>query len=366
MSERRGGPDRRRVIGMGIGVAGGLAAPAIARAEDTRVWRMTTAWSKNEPGAGANAVRLAEMISTLSGGRLKVQVFAAGELVAPGDVFDAVAAGTVEMGHATSNAWQGRDQAFHFFAGVPFGLTGHEHAGWLRFGGGQELWERAYEPFGVVPRFAGSFGPQGAGWFRKEISTPFDLKELRMGIGGLGAAIMHRLGVETISLPRDELIASFRAGRIDAIEWISPWNDSGSVMSEYSKLYYMPGFQGIGAAIEMIVNGAAHEALPDDLKAVLRHAAMASAMETYADYTYNNISIARPLAEDGVEIRAFPDAVVRTLARESEGMLKEIGASSPMASDVYRSFLAFRAKAAEYAKTGDLAALQMRQTALES
>jgi TRAP-type mannitol/chloroaromatic compound transport system substrate-binding protein len=366
MSNRRGGHDRRRVIGMGIGVAGGLAAPAIARADGKLAWRMATAWPRNEPGAGANAERLAEMIGILSGGRLIVELFAAGELVAPGDLFDAVAAGTIEMGHATSSAWQGRDRAFHFFAGVPFGLTGHEHAGWLRFGGGQELWERAYAPFGVVPRFAGSFGPQGAGWFRKEISTPFDLKDLRMGINGLGAEIMHRLGVTTISLPREELVASFRAGTIDAIEWISPWIDSGSVMSEYAKLYYMPGFQGIGATIELIVNGAAHEALPDDLKAVVRHAAMASAMETYADYTYNNISIARPLAEDGVEIRAFPEAIVRTLARESELLLKEIGASSPMASDVYASFLAFRAKAAEYAKTGDLAALKMRQTALET
>jgi hypothetical protein len=37
-----------------------------------------------------------------------------------------------------------------------------------------------------------------------------------------------------------------------------------------------------------------------------------------------------------------------------------------MATEVYRSFVAFRAKAAEYAKIGDLAALQMRQTALET
>jgi TRAP-type mannitol/chloroaromatic compound transport system substrate-binding protein len=351
---------------VGIGVAGGLAAPSIVRADDKRSWRMATTRSKDEPGAGTNAGRLAEMIGTLSGGRLTIQVFAAREIVAPGDLFDAVAAGTVELGHATSSAWQGRDQAFHFFSGVPFGLTGHEHAGWLRFGGGQQLWERAYQPFGVVPRFAGSFGPQGAGWFRKEIATPFDLKELRMGIGGLGAEIMHRLGVDTVSLPREELIAAFRRGDIEAIEWINPWNDLGAGMSEYAKLYYMPGFQGIGAAIELIANGAAHDALPDDLKAVIRHAAMASAMETYADYTYNNIAVTRPLAESGVELRRLPDAIIRTLARESEALLKEIAASSPMATEVYRSFVAFRAKAAEYAKIGDLAALQMRQTALET
>jgi len=366
MVKSREGPDRRRVMGMGVGVAGVLAAPAIVRADDRRVWRMATAWSRDEPGAGKNAGRLAEMIGTLSGGRLTVQVFAAGELVAPADLFDAVAAGTVELGHASSNAWQGRDQAFHFFAGVPFGLTAHEHAGWLRFGGGEQLWERAYQPFGVIPRFAGSFGPQGAGWFRKEISTPFDLKELSMGIGGLGAEIMHRLGVATVSLPREELIAAFRSGEIDAIEWISPWNDPDAGMADYAKLYYMPGFQGIGAAIELIINGAAHESLPDDLKAIVRHAAMASAMETYADYTYNNIAVTRPLAESGVQLRTLPDAIVRTLARESEALLKEIAASSPTATEVYLSFVAFRAKAAEYAKTGDLAALQMRQTALES
>ena len=366
MTRGREGPHRRRVLGMSLGLAGGLAAPAIARATDKLTWRMATAWPKGEAVAGENAVRLADMIGTLSGGRLTIQVFAAGELVAPAEMFDAVAAGTVELGHATSSAWQGRDQAFHFFTGVPFGLTGHEHAGWLRFGGGQQLWARAYEPFGVVPLFAGSFGPQGAGWFRKEIATPFDLKGLRMGIGGLGAEIMHRLGVTTVSLPRDQMLESFRTGTIDALEWINPWNDYGAGLSAYAKLYYMPGFQGIGAAIELMINRAAHDALPDDLKAVIRHAAMASAMETYAEYTYNNIAIARPLLETGVALRTLPDPIVRTLARESEALLKEIAASSPMATEVYRSFVTFRAKATAYAKTGDLAVLQMRQIALET
>lgn len=366
MTTKREGPDRRRILGIGLGIAGGLAAPAVVRADDKLVWRMATAWPKGERGAGANADRLAEMIGTLSGGRLTVQVFSAGELVAPADLFDAVAAGTVELGHATSTAWPGRDRAFHFFTGVPFGLTGHEHAGWLRFGGGQQLWEHAYEPFGVLPLFAGSFGPQGAGWFRKEISTPFDLKDLRMGIEGLGAEIMHRLGVATVSLPRDKLLESFRAGAIDALEWVNPWNEERAGLASYAKLYYMPGFQGIGGAIELMMNRAAHEALPGDLKSVLRHAAMASAMETYADYTYNNISIARPLAEKGVALRTLPDPIVRTLARESEALLKEISASSPTAAEVYLSFVAFRAKATAYAKTGDLAALQMRQIALES
>ena len=60
---------------------------------------MVTSWPRNLPGPGMNAQRLADRIGQLSGGRLTVQLFAAGELVPALQVLDAVYAGTAEMGH---------------------------------------------------------------------------------------------------------------------------------------------------------------------------------------------------------------------------------------------------------------------------
>ncbi|MEZ5840720.1 MAG: hypothetical protein R3D02_09950 [Hyphomicrobiales bacterium] len=77
----KSGPSRRNVLGgaiAGIGAAT-LAAPAIA--SGAIEWRMVTSWPKNLPGPGVSAERLAARLETLSGGRLKVRVFAAGELV---------------------------------------------------------------------------------------------------------------------------------------------------------------------------------------------------------------------------------------------------------------------------------------------
>src|SRR3546814_17213927 len=64
-----------------------LAAPAIA--QDIRQWKMVTAWPKNLPGPGVAAQLLADRLTALSGGRIEVKLYAAGQLVPGQGVFDA-------------------------------------------------------------------------------------------------------------------------------------------------------------------------------------------------------------------------------------------------------------------------------------
>ncbi len=98
MKKNRAGVDRRRLLGFGGAVAAGLAAPSIARGQTPIVWKMATAWPKDGRGGGANARRLADWITSLSGGRLKVEVFAAGDILnfgcnfTPAGSFDLVSA----------------------------------------------------------------------------------------------------------------------------------------------------------------------------------------------------------------------------------------------------------------------------------
>src|SRR5829696_6253880 len=96
------------------GIAGALAAPAIARAQTTLSWKMTSAYAKGAPfymdGPGS-ATDLAKRIETMSNGRMKIQVFGAGELIPAFEGFDAVRAGTVEMNHANSYFWTGKTAA---------------------------------------------------------------------------------------------------------------------------------------------------------------------------------------------------------------------------------------------------------------
>ncbi|WP_419903945.1 TRAP transporter substrate-binding protein [Kiloniella sp.] len=356
---------RQALSALTLGAGASLAAPSLARAQDKIVWKMAMSWPRNAPGVGVNAQRLAEMITTMSGGRLTIELYAGGELVPPFEVFDAVSSGVAQMGHATPYYWQGKDKAFHFFTGVPFGLTVAEYTGWLYFGGGQELWQRAYEPFGVLPFYAGSSGPQAGGWFRKEINSLSDLQGIKMRIAGLGGEAMRKLGVNVVLLPPGEIFSAMQSGTVDAAEWVGPWNDIAFGLYKVANYYYMPAFHEIGPALEATVNKEAFEALPGDLQEIVKRAVMASANESYADFTYGNVkSFAPLLAKEGVQLKTFPEDVMQALYTASEESLVEISETSPLAKEIYDSFTDYRKESNHYAKASELAALKMRASSM--
>jgi TRAP-type mannitol/chloroaromatic compound transport system substrate-binding protein len=93
---------RQFVAGAGIGAAAAASAfPRPAIAQGTRELKMVTIWPKTLPGLQSGAERVAATISALSGGRLNVKVFAAGQLVGAFESFDAVSSGLADIYHAS-------------------------------------------------------------------------------------------------------------------------------------------------------------------------------------------------------------------------------------------------------------------------
>src|ERR1700758_5266473 len=154
---------RRKLVHAGALGLSAIATPAIAQSGKLR-WRMVTSWPKRLPGPGMSAERVAERIGALSGGRIQVTVYAAGELVAALEVLDAVGSGTAELAHTAAFYWQGKQSAAAFFTTVPFGLTPGEHVAWVEAGGGQALWDELYAPFGGKPFMGGNTGVCMGGW----------------------------------------------------------------------------------------------------------------------------------------------------------------------------------------------------------
>jgi len=223
-------------------------------AKSTIKWKMVTTWPKNFPGLGTGANKLAQLITQMSAGRLKVKVYGATELVPAFEVFDAVSRGTAQMGHGASYYWKGKTQAAQFFAAVPFGLNAQEMNGWLYHGGGMELWQELYEPFGLIPAAAGNTGVQMAGWFNKQINSAADLKGLKMRIPGLGGEVLRRAGGTPVSLPGGEIFTSLKTGAIDATEWVGPYNDLAFGLHKAAKYYYYPGWHEPGTTLEALIN----------------------------------------------------------------------------------------------------------------
>ncbi len=246
--------NRRTLTRAGaLGLAGALAAPAVARAQAKR-WRMVTSWPKRLPGPGMSAERVAERIAALSGGRLQITVHAAGEVVPAFEVLDAVGSGVAEMGHTAAFYWQGKQPATNFFTTVPFGLTPAEHVAWIDAGGGQALWDELYAPFGVKPFMGGNTGVCMGGWFRRELAGADDLKGLKIRSLGLGGEIYRRLGAIPQTTSPGEMLTSLQSGLIDGAEFVGPGTDIALGLYRVANFYYAPGFNKPNGTGECIVS----------------------------------------------------------------------------------------------------------------
>jgi len=332
-----------------------------AHAKTKIKWKMVTTWPKNFPGLGTGANKLAKLITDMSGGRLKVKVYGAKELVPAFEVFDAVSRGTAQMGHGASYYWKGKSEAAQFFAAVPFGLNAQEMNAWLYHGGGMELWQETYKPFGIVPAAAGNTGVQMAGWFNREIKTTADLQGLKMRIPGLGGEVLKRAGGTPVSLPGGEIFTSLKTGAIDATEWVGPYNDLAFGLHKAAKYYYYPGWHEPGTTLEALINEKAFAALPNDLQLIVKTACESVNQDMLTEYTARNQTALDTLVnKHKVDLRKLPDDVLNKLHALSVDVVADVAAKDPMSNKVYQSFAKFSKQVKNWTDISERAYLNVR------
>ncbi|ADZ69803.1 Twin-arginine translocation pathway signal [Polymorphum gilvum SL003B-26A1] len=320
--------DRRSFIrtsaALGAGAAtAALAAPAIA--QDKITWRMVTTWPKNFPGLGVGAQRLADRITAASGGRLTIQVYSAGELVPPLQSLDAVIGGSAEMSHGAAYYWQNKSAALSFFTGVPYGMTSRELAAWVRYMGGQEIWDEIYDQFGVQGFLSGDTGTQAGGWFRNELTGLDSVKGIRFRTPGLGGRVWEKLGATVTNMAAGEIFQALQSGALDAAEFVGPYNDLALGFYQVAKNYYFPSFVEPGLATELVVDKAKYQALPADLQALVRDVCQAEYDQVASDFYANDPRALQTLVNDhGVNVREFPEEILEAGAKAAMEIMAEL------------------------------------------
>jgi len=328
-------------------------------------WKLVTTWPKGLPGLGAAPENFARRVNEASGGRLRIKVFGAGEIVPAFEVFDAVSRGVAEAGHGASYYWKGKIPASVFYTAVPFGMTAQEANGWLHYGGGLELWRELYAPFGVVPFAGGSTGVQMAGWFNIRLNSRADLDGLKMRIPGLAGEVFDAAGGSAVRIAGGEVYTSMQTGVIDAVEWVGPYNDRTLGLMEVGDYYYYPGWHEPGAMLETIVNAEALAALPDDLQAIVRVAARATNTDMLDDFTANNSeSLQILLNEFETEVLPLPDDVMDALYENSQVAIQALVEADPMAKKIAASYFEFADKVRTYHEISERAYLNGRNRLL--
>ena len=246
-----------------------LAGPATA-AEPVVKWKVQTPWPKalyQHKGAEI----WAQDIEKISGGRMKIDLFATDEIVPAFEVFNAVQRGTLDAGHTWAGYVIGKYPAATLFAATPafFDLLGYFT--WMQAGGGKELWQETYgSALKVFP--AGMLWAEGGGWANKKIQSLKDFKGLKYRTVLIWGQILSEAGASVVTLPAGEIVPSLQRGTLDAAEFSTPVTDLPLGFHEVAKYWYFPGLHQIAGFVELLVNNKKWDALPADLKEVVKAA----------------------------------------------------------------------------------------------
>lgn len=342
--------ERRRFIVKAGGalVAAGAAAVVDAPnviAQPRIQWRMPTSWTPALDILLGGAKRFADAVEQMSGGRMKIQVYAAGELIPAFGVWDAISQGTIECYNSASYYWAGKEPATQWFTTVPFGLNGQGTSAWLHFGGGLKLWEETYAPFNMIPRPSGSTGVQMGGWFRKKINSVADYKGLKMRIPGLGGKVVAKAGGTVVLTPGGEIYTALERGVIDASEWVGPYDDMKLGLHQTARYYYYPGWHEPGTTGEFVFGRKAFESLPADLKHVVEAATVYAGQLMFFEYEAKNgasLTELRTKFKGRVEILQFPTELLKALKKLAVEVNEEEAARSAIAKKVRESYSKFQ------------------------
>ncbi len=344
---------------LAVGATSSFPAPAIA--QGIRQLKMVTDWPEGTPGLHSSAVRFAQTIGAATGGRIKIEVFPAGALVRAFETFDAVGAGVADMYHSFEGYFEKKSPAFHFFSAVPFGFTANELLAWVRYGGGQELWDALSGQFNVKPLLGCSTGCQMGGWFTREVNSPGDYKGLRYRMAGPGAEVLRRLGAVVVTLPGGEIMPALKSGAIDASEWIGPWLDMALGLHKAVGYYYYPGFHEPGSGFSVGINKSVWESFDASDRRLVETVAASEYARSLAEFNANNALSLRKLRDEAaVKILKFDDPLLKAFLAISKDVVAEIGSGDELSKKIYTSYQRFRASIMDWGDISERAYLNSR------
>ena len=268
-------------VAAGAATVGTVAMPQVSRAQ-TVTWKYQSTWPTKDIFHDF-AVDYAKKVNDMSGGRLKLDVLAAGAVVPAFQMSDAVHAGVLDAGHGVCAYWYGKHKAYSLFGTPPsFGWDAHGFLAWFYYGGGEALYKELVQNILKLNLEGVLYFPmptQPLGWFKKEIKSGDDFKGMKYRTVGLSADLFKELGAAVTILPGGEIVPAMDRGLLDAAEFNNPSSDLLLGFPDVSKYFMVGSHHQQMEAFEVIFNKAKFDAQPAEVKSILRYAAFAASAD---------------------------------------------------------------------------------------
>ena len=275
--------DRRTMLS--AGVAGALAAPAIATAQTGPIrLRMTTIVPEGTYLFTAFTRRFVDHVRTLTDGRVEIQAFPAGVLAPPFDVYRAVEDGRADMGHAPPALIFQRDPAMALFTSFPGGLGIEATMHWLYEGDGLKLLvDHHRDRLGLQPIVAGIATTEVFAHSWKPIRTAADMRGLKFRTLGVWGEILRGFGAEPVATPTADVAAALERRVIDAAKMAAPADNLQMGLNRIAPYIVVPGAHLPGGYFTAFLRAERWARIPEELQRLILLAGRLTSFDSYVE-----------------------------------------------------------------------------------
>lgn len=323
-----------------LGVSAALvASPAVA--QESFTWKVQSHWPGSSSSYEDSLVRLKNVLEERTDGRLKLQLYESGALFKAQEIFNAVSRGILEMGTISPAYAQDKISLAGIASGLPFAF--------------RNVWEAAYfhQNLGFEQMLRDEAAEHGVYWatdkvyptemvVKNPINNWEDFTRLKIRSSGTLQKFLTEAGAAASYIPGGELYTALDSGVVDGAHWGAAQGASSMGLYEVAKYHVQPGLN-IAGTDAIIVSQKALDKLPEDMQLIVKQALDEQFWVRTNEYLYKErITLAKAIAEDGVQINTLPDDVQERLVKTAQSMWDEEGKRSENAQkalDMLKSYL---------------------------
>lgn len=322
-----------RSVGMILGVLGlvfifALASVGAAQAAEKVIkWRCQTFEPPTETYMAKDTMAA---IERASGGRLKIDVFAGGEIVPSPEILKSVSGGMIEMGMGFGGYWPARVDVANLESGPPMSWNNLQEAFDVFFCRGLlDVIREGYKETGVVwwPKFASLYNLIST----KPVKSLADMKGMKIRVAGPTALLLKSVGVATTFLPFEEVYMGMATGTIDGAIMGPLFTYKNMKMQEVAKYY--SDFAFMLPVVNVMVNQKAFDKLPPDLQEIVELAMFRNTFMVHKEHISAEYKIRQELVKQGkLTITTLDPASIKELRKAAIPVWDAEAKKSPRAA----------------------------------
>lgn len=324
--------------------AGEIAAATAAA--PSRQWRFAVQGfgSSSVPGFSDQSSDFVAELKRLSSDKLTLTTTPASDAVNGSPILGQLASNRDLIAWQAPFAYMDRHLEFAIFSGaVPFGLDPNAHVRWLRADGARMLEETFAEtgtPLRAIP--CGIAGGVGA-WFRKEVRSPSELRDLKIRAPRIMAATLEKLGARSVTLQStSELAAAFRGNRIDANFDVTPLTDVFLTQARPASVYHYPGVHNPAYLFTLLIGPETWSAMTAPQRRLIDDACRKTLDRWAQRFPSTESDVLNQIRRQRIVVRPFTGPLRESLQKALNQVLAEEAAKSPRFKTILESYNRFR------------------------